>query len=122
VTVALWDNEPFVPVTATLVTPSEAKLHDSVEFPEPVTLVGEILHDVLFVDRLTRPVNPLTEVTVIVEFAVWPTLIGLGVVAEIVKFGDGLRNSVIGVAEASLDVRLVRFQFISIVLVREYWL
>ena len=119
---ALWDNEPFVPVTATLVTPSEAKLHDSVEFPEPVTLVGEILHDVLFVDRLTRPVNPLTEVTVIVEFAVWPTLIGLGVVAEIVKFGDGLRNSVIGVAEASLDVRLVRFQFISIVLVREYWL
>jgi len=72
--VALWDNEPFVPVTATLVTPSEAKLHDSEEFPEPVTLVGEISHDVLFVDRLTRPVKPFSALTERVEEAEVPTL------------------------------------------------
>ena len=57
-----------------VLTPSEAKLHDSVEFPEPVTLVGEILHDVLFVDRLTRPVKPLRAVTVRVEAAGVPAL------------------------------------------------
>jgi len=57
-----------------VLTPSEAKLHDSVELPEPVTLVGEILHDVLFVDRLTRPVKPLRAVTVRVEAAEVPAL------------------------------------------------
>ena len=49
-------------------------MHDSVELPEPVTLVGEILHDVLFVDRLTRPVKPLRAVTVRVEAAEVPAL------------------------------------------------
>jgi len=101
-------------------------LQDTVAVPDPVMLLGDtVLHvspaGTVSVNE-TVPVNPLTEVTVIVEFAVWPTPRGVGVVAEIVKFGDGLRNSVIGVAEASLDVRLVRFQFTSIVLVREYWL
>jgi len=57
-----------------VITPSEAKLHHSVELPEPVTLVGEILHDVLFVDRLTRPVKPLRAVTARVEAAGVPAL------------------------------------------------
>ncbi len=49
-------------------------MHDSVEFPEPITLVGEILHDVLFTDRLTRPVKPLSAVTVRLEEAEIPAL------------------------------------------------
>ena len=67
----------------------------------------------------TVPVNPLTEVTTTVEFAIWPALIGLGEVAQIVKFGCGLKNSVMGVALASMAVRAVRFQFTSIVFVSE---
>ena len=49
-------------------------MHDSVEFPEPITLVGEILHDVLFTDRLTRPVKPLSADTERLEEAEIPAL------------------------------------------------
>lgn len=63
-----------------------AKVHDNVELPEPVTLVGETEHFVLFVERVTAPVNPLTEAIVIVEVAMVPALtvrvVGL---ADIVK-------------------------------------
>ena len=101
-------------------------LQDTVAVPDPVMLFGDIaLHvspDGTVSVNETVPVNPLIAVTVIVQLAVWLMLAGAGVDAEIVKFGDGLRNSVIGVAAASLDVRLVRFQFTSIVLAREYWL
>jgi hypothetical protein len=44
-----------------------AKVHERVEVPEPVTLVGETVHEVLFVARFTTPANPLSGVTVIVE-------------------------------------------------------
>jgi len=49
-----------------------AIVHDSVALPEPVTLVGETVHDVLFVVRLTTPVNPLTAVIVIVDVPAVP--------------------------------------------------
>ncbi len=46
------------------------KVHDNVELPEPVTLVGETLHEaVVLVARATTPAKPLRPVTVIVEVA-----------------------------------------------------
>ena len=61
-------------------------VHDSVELPEPVTLVGDKVHEVLFVVRLTTPAKPLTAATVTVEvpaaLTFTFTLVGL---ADIVK-------------------------------------
>ena len=44
-------------------------MHDNVELPDPVTLVGATEQDVLLVVRLTTPENPCRPVTVIVEVA-----------------------------------------------------
>ena len=106
--------------------PAVLELQDNVAVPEPITLLGDIAPHVrapgtVFVSEIV-PLNPLTEVNVMIELAAWPALTAPGEVAEIVKFGSGLKNSVIGVAAASLDVRVVRFQFTSMVFVREYWL
>jgi hypothetical protein len=43
------------------------KVHESVEDPEPVRLVGDRVQKVLFVVRLTTPANPLTAARVIVD-------------------------------------------------------
>ena|SRR2546422_35605 len=107
VTVAEWDNEELVPVAVTCIVSAAAKVHDRVELPEIVTLVGFTVHEVLFVVRLTMPVKAFRPVTVIVAVVAVPLstvmLVGL---AEIEKSGaGGLKNSVIGVAEASLLVR-----------------
>jgi hypothetical protein len=58
VTVTEWDRLPLVPVTRTWNVPETAKVHDRVEEPDPVTLVGERAHEVLLVTRLTTPANP----------------------------------------------------------------
>lgn len=42
-------------------------MHDSVLLPEPVTLVGDSVHDVLLLLSATTPLNPCNPVTVIVE-------------------------------------------------------
>ena len=52
----------------------EAKLHERLADPEPVTLVGLIEQDVLFVPRLTTPAKPFSPVTVIVELPDAPAL------------------------------------------------
>jgi hypothetical protein len=85
---------------------------------KPVRPLGE-LED----ERVTVPVKLLTLVNVIVELDVAPTeTVILEGLAEIVRSGGGvLKNSVIGVALASLDVRLGKFQLTSIVLVALYW-
>jgi hypothetical protein len=61
-------------------------VHDRVRLPEPVTLVGLRVHEVLLVVRLTTPANPLMAVTVIVEVAADPTLtvtlVGLAVIVK----------------------------------------
>jgi hypothetical protein len=61
-------------------------VHDKVELPNPVTLVGVIVHDVLLVARLTTPAKPFSRATVTVDLAELPvlivTLVGL---AEITK-------------------------------------
>jgi hypothetical protein len=49
-------------------------VHESVEVPEPVTLVSDRVHAALFAVSATMPANPLTGVTVIVEVATEPTL------------------------------------------------
>jgi hypothetical protein len=76
-----------VPVTPTWNVPVEVNVHDNVEVPEPVTLVGDMVHDeVVFVDRLTGPRNPFTGLIVTVEvpglLTSTLTLVGLAVIAK----------------------------------------
>jgi len=65
---------------------AELKVQDSVALPDPVTLVGEMVHEVLFVIRLTVPVKPLTGATVMMEVPAVPTFrvvaVGLAVIAK----------------------------------------
>ena len=59
VTVTEWDRDPLVPVTATCLLPVVVNVHDSPVLPEPVTLLGERVHDaVVLVARLTTPAKP----------------------------------------------------------------
>jgi len=59
VTVTECDRDPLVPVTRTCLLPVEVNVHDSVALPEPVTLVGDTVHDaVVLVTRLTTPAKP----------------------------------------------------------------
>lgn len=75
-----------MPVTATWNIPIEVNVHERVELPDPVTLVGERLHAVLLVASATRPTKPLTAATLTVEFACAFTLmLRLEGVAEMVK-------------------------------------
>ena len=74
-------------------------------------------------DRATVPAKLFRLVSVTVEVEVDPALttseVGL---AETLKSGEGdvgLKNSVMGVAPASFDVSVARFQLTSIVLVSE---
>jgi hypothetical protein len=61
-------------------------VHDSVDVPDPVTLVGLTVHDVLLVVTPTMPAKPLRPVTVIVEVIAEPartvTLLGLAVMVK----------------------------------------
>jgi len=67
------EREALVPVTPTWIELAEAKVQDKVALPEPVTLVGFIVHDVLFVARPTRPAKLFSASTVIVDVPVLPT-------------------------------------------------
>jgi len=57
-----------------------------VEVPEPVTLVGLTVQDVLLVARLTTPANPFRPVIVMVEvpavFALTVTVVGLAAIVK----------------------------------------
>jgi hypothetical protein len=76
----------LVPVTATWKVPPEVKVQESVALPEPVTLVGETVHDVLLVARPTTPENPFTAATDIAEVPALPaltvTLVGLAAIVK----------------------------------------
>ena len=87
VTVTECEREPLVPVTDTCLAPVEVKVQDNVELPEPVTLVGETVHDaVVLVTRLTTPAKPFWAVMAIEEvpaaLTLTLTLVGF---AEMVK-------------------------------------
>jgi len=86
---------------------------------EPVSPGGE-----LEAERVTVPVKLLMLVNVTVEFEVTPAEIVIleGLVVIVRSGGRVLKNSVIGVALASLEVRLGRFQLASSVFVGLYWL
>src|SRR6266550_1714869 len=90
-TVVLWDSAPFVPVTVTAKLPLVVAVHERVEVPEPVTLVGVRVQvmpvaGLLVEVKLTTPANPLTAVMVIVEVPAWLTLtVTLVGLAAIVK-------------------------------------
>ena len=86
VTVAECERLLLVPVTVTCIVVAVAKVHDNVELPEPVTLVGDRVHEVLLLARLTTPAKPLRPVTVIVEvaaaFTLTLTLVGLAAMVK----------------------------------------
>jgi len=57
-----------VPVTETCLVPVAVKVHDNVELPDPVTLVGDKLQEaVVFVARATTPPKPFKPATVMLE-------------------------------------------------------
>ena len=70
----MWISDALVPVTDTCLVPAVVNVQDSIALPEPVTLVGETLQEVLFVARLTTPAKPLRAATVMVEDPDAPTL------------------------------------------------
>ncbi len=53
---------------------ADANVHDSVELPEPVKLVGVRVQLVLLLARLTTPANPFRPATVIVDAVAVPAL------------------------------------------------
>jgi hypothetical protein len=85
------DVEPLVPVTVTVKTPLRVDGQDMVEVPEPAMLteesvqVGPVAGEAVAV-RVTVPANPLTAITVKVEFPAVPAvtllLVGLAVTAK----------------------------------------
>ena len=95
VTVTEWDITPLVPVTNTCIVETAANVHERMELPEPVTLVGVSVHDVLLLERLTVPVNPLSPVMVMVDVPAAPTLTGTVVgLAVMVKSAAALNVTV----------------------------
>ena len=86
VTVAEWRSEPLIPITPTWSVPMDVIVHERVELPEPVTLVGLRLQKVLFVVRLRIPVKPFTAVITMLDVAAALTLtLTLAGLAAIVK-------------------------------------
>ena len=75
---ALWESDPLVPVTITVKVPTVVDVQDRVAVPDPVTLLGVIVLQVIPAGtvsvRATEPENPLTPVTVIVEVALAPAI------------------------------------------------
>jgi len=95
-----------------------------VAVPDPTMMLGlidpQVNPDGIVSVRDTVPENPLSAVTVMVEVADWPVLVGAGELAEMEKSEEGaVKNSVIAVAAASFDVMVARPQFVSIVLVKK---
>jgi hypothetical protein len=67
--------------------PVDVKVHESVDEPEPVRLVGEtVQNDVVLVARLTTPVKPFTALIVAVDvppaFTFTLTLVGLAAIVK----------------------------------------
>ena len=73
-------------MTPTWTVETAVKVQDNVALPEPVTLVGETVHAVLLVVRLTTPAKPLIAVTAIDEvpaaFTLTLTLDGVAVMLK----------------------------------------
>jgi hypothetical protein len=81
---------PLAPVTVTVYVPA-APLHERVEVPDPVTLVGVSVQvspvaGLMLEVRLTTPAKPLTAVTVMVDAPATPastvTVVGLAAIVK----------------------------------------
>jgi hypothetical protein len=68
------DNDPLAPVTRTEIVLTGVNLQERLALPDPVTVDGVRVHEVLFDDKLTIAANPFRPVTVIVEVPVDPAL------------------------------------------------
>ncbi len=66
--------------------PGELNMQETVVLPEPATLTGETVHEVLLVARVTIAAKPSSPVTVTLEVAGPPlftlTLAGLAVIVK----------------------------------------
>jgi hypothetical protein len=66
--------------------PADAKVHDKVALPEPVTLVGLAAHAVLLVANPTTPAKPFCGVTVTVDVPALPastvTVVGMTLIEK----------------------------------------
>ena len=75
-----------MPVTPTCTVGPDENVHERVALPEPVTLVGDTVHDVLFVVRLTTPAKPFSAVIVIADVPAVPaltvTVVGLAAIVK----------------------------------------
>ena len=75
-----------MPVTPTCTVEAAENVQDRVALPEPLTLVGATLQDVLLVARLTTPANPFNPVIVTVEVPAVPaltvTVVGLAAIVK----------------------------------------
>lgn len=99
----------LVPVTPTWNVTDDAKLHERVEVPEPVTPVGDRLHQVLFVVRATNPVKPFRPVTVIVDVPAEPALI-----ATLVGLAAMLKSGISIVTDMVAECELVVFELVTV--------
>jgi hypothetical protein len=90
VTVVKWDRVALVPVTVTVYDAADP-LQESVEVPEPATLVGVRVQvnpvaGLMLEVKLTAPANPSSADTVIVEVPETPArtvaLIGLAAIVK----------------------------------------
>jgi hypothetical protein len=65
---------------------ADANVQDRVALPDPVTLVGDTVQDVLLVVRLTTPAKPFTGAMVMEDVPADPaltvTLVGLAVIVK----------------------------------------
>jgi hypothetical protein len=86
VIVTEWVRPGLEPVTPTCRVEAAVKVQERVALPEPLTLVGATLQDVLLVVRLTTPANPFNPVIVIDELpdalALTVTVVGLAAIAK----------------------------------------
>ena len=94
-TLVKWESVLLVPVTLTSIVLAVPNVHDSVEVPDVVTLVGVRVQAVLLLARFTTPVKPLRGVMVMVEVPGLPTLTVTDVgLADIAKSGIALKVTV----------------------------
>lgn len=68
-----WDRDALWEERITCVVCTVEKLHDRLALPEPVTLAGEMVQDVLLLDKPTSPENPFIAPIAMLEIAIAPT-------------------------------------------------
>src|SRR2546428_338985 len=82
---------PLFPVIVKVYVDAVEELHDTVAVPDPDKLLGEIVLQFrplgTVSDSAILPVNPFTDVRVIVEVADCPAMTSAGVLAVMVKSG-----------------------------------